>query len=324
MILRRALLALALAVPALAQPVQGRLTLYTSQLEADAEGTASAFRAVHPGVTLEFVRGGTNQIVPRLRAELAAGAARADLLLIADSLTMESLRSENRLLRVPDMPLGGVPPSVVDPDGHYWGTKLITTGLMVHERAPFRPAAWVDLLRPEARNLLAMPSHNNSGAAMIHLLTIVQQDGLGWPYLEALARQNPQARGGNGLVLQAVGGAERAFGIVIDYLPIREAARGAPVHFIFPTEGVSAVTEPVAILAGTQNPTAARAFVAFLLSRAGQELAARQGFLPADPAVAPPAGFPPPNSIRLMPFDAARAAIELDAATRRFNSLFGG
>jgi iron(III) transport system substrate-binding protein len=177
----------------------------------------------------------------------------------------------------------------------------------------------------------ARPSHRRAGPtsfaprrAAIHVQAWAQHPDLGWSYIERLAQNGLQPRGGNGQVMQAVSGGERAFGIVIDYLPIREAQRGAPVRFIFPEEGVSAITEPAAILSTARNVPAAVAFVNFLLSREGQELASRQGFLPADPAVAPPAGFPDPRTIRIMPLDAARAAAEGEANLRRFAQLVGG
>jgi iron(III) transport system substrate-binding protein len=321
---RRALLAAFAAVPlaaAEAQPVSGRLVLYTSQLDADAQATADAFKARHPGVELEWVRGGTNALIPRLRAEFAAGSPRADLLLIADSLTMETLKAENRLLRWPDAPRGNVPAAHVDPEGFYWGTKLITTGILRNSRAPMPVTSWNDLADARARNLVTMPSPSVSGAALVHVYAIVQNPALGWDYLARLAQNGLTVRGGNGAVMQSVAGGERAYGVIIDYLPIREAAKGAPVQFVFPAEGVSAITEPVAILSGTRNEAAAKAFVAFLLSREGQELAAKQGFLPADPAVAPPAGFPDPATIRVMPLDAKRALAEAEAVQRRFASL---
>ena len=56
------------------------------------------------------------------------------------------------------------------------------------------------------------------------------------------------------------------YGVIVDYLPIRESAKGSPVTFVFPKEGVSAVTEPVAILKTAKNVEAAKAFVDFLLS----------------------------------------------------------
>ncbi|MBU8537898.1 ABC transporter substrate-binding protein [Falsiroseomonas tokyonensis] len=318
-----------LASPALAQGgstggITGPLVLYTSQLEPDAAQTVEAFRARHPGVTVEWIRAGTGQIMTRLRAEIAAGQPRPDVLLLADSLTFEGLRSEGRLRPSPEVQLGGTPPAQVDAARGYFATKLITTGIVHHARAPFVPKAWTDLLDPRARNQVAMPSPAVSGAAAIHVTALAQNPALGWSYVERLVQNGVQARGGNGPVMQAVAGAERAFGIAIDYLPIREAARGAPVRFVFPEDGVSAITEPAAILSTARNVPAAIAFLDFLLSREGQQLASRQGFLPIDPEVAPPAGFPDPKSIRIMPLDAARAAADQAEILRRFAALTGG
>jgi iron(III) transport system substrate-binding protein len=220
--------------------------------------------------------------------------------------------------------IAGVPAEHLDPGRAYFGTKLITTGIMHHVRAPFVPRRWAELAEPRARGQLAMPSPAVSGAAAIHVETLVQNPALGWPYVEKLVANGVQARGGNGPVMQAVAGAERAFGIVIDYLPIREAAKGAPVRFVFPEDGVSAITEPAGILSTARNVPAAVALLDFLLSREGQQLASSQGFLPADPAVAPPAGFPDPKTIKVMPLDNARAAREQQATLRRFAQLVGG
>jgi iron(III) transport system substrate-binding protein len=310
--------------PAAAQQVSGTLVLYTSQLEPDAAGTVEAFRRRHPAVQVEWIRGGTGQIMTRLRAEIAAGQPRPDVLLLADSLTFEGLKAEGRLRASPEVRTAGIPAEHLDAGRAYFGTKLITTGFMHHVRAPFVPARWTDLLDARARNQVAMPSPAVSGAAAIHVTALVQNPALGWSYVERLVQNGVQARGGNGPVMQAVSGAERAFGIVIDYLPIREAAKGAPVRFIFPEDGVSAITEPAAILSTARNVPAAVAFLDFLLSPEGQQLASGQGFLPADPSVAPPAGFPDPRSIRVMPLDATRAAREQPEILRRFAQLAGG
>lgn len=317
-------LAMAGLRPAAAQDISGPLVLYTSQLEPDAAGTVEAFRRRHPAVQVEWIRGGTGQIMTRLRAEIAAGNPRPDILLLADSLTFEALKTEGRLRPSPEVATAGIPAEHLDPGRTYFGTKLITTGIMHHARAPFVPRRWADLLEARARNQVAMPSPAVSGAAAIHVTALVQNPALGWSYVERLVQNGVQARGGNGPVMQAVAGAERAFGIAIDYLPIREQRNGAPVRFVFPEDGVSAITEPAAILASARNVPAAVAFMNFLLSREGQELASRQGFLPADPETAPPPGFPDPRSIRVMPLDAARAAREQEEILRRFAQLAGG
>ena len=94
-------------------------------------------------------------------------------------------------------------------------------------------------------------------------------------------------------------------------------------EFVFPAEGVSAVSEPVAILRSSKNPEAAKAFVDFLLSPDGQRLALEMGYIPALPTLGLPPGYPERSAIRLMPFDPA-AALATEAEDRkRFESIFG-
>lgn len=308
-------------LPATAQ--EGRLVLYTSQPNTDAQQTIDAFKAKHPKVDASFVRDGTTRLMAKLRAEIAAGAPQADVLLIADSVTMEGLKRDGLLATHGTADVSAYPAGLHDAGKAWFATKLITTGIVYNTKAPFVPAAWADLLKPEAKGLVTMPSPLVSGAALIHAATKVAAMPGGWDYYRGLKANGAIAAGANGPVLQAVAGGEKMFGIIVDFMPIREKAKGAPIDFVFPREGVSAVSEPVAILKGAKNPDAARVFVDFLLSRDGQELALKQGYIAAHPAVAMPAGFPPRDSIKLMPFDAARALVDEDANKKRFTDIFG-
>jgi len=72
------------------------------------------------------------------------------------------------------------------------------------------------------------------------------------------------------------------------------------------------------------NPAAAKAFVDFLLSKPGQELAVAQGFLPARIDVAPPPGFPKTADLHILPVDLAKTATDADQLKQQFTDLFGG
>ncbi|MEM0907788.1 MAG: ABC transporter substrate-binding protein, partial [Pseudomonadota bacterium] len=277
---------------ALAEP-SGKLMLYTSQPNADAQQTIDAFMAKHPGVEVEFFRDGTTKVMAKLESEFAAGNPQPDLLLIADTVTMEGLEGADRLLAYPGADVSAYYAQLMDPEGHYFSTKLITTGIVYNTGAPMEPTSYKDLLDPDASGKIAIPSPLTSGAATITMATLTEDPNLGWDYYVALAEQQTLAQGGNGGVYRAVSGGEKLYGFVVDFLAIRNKADGAPIDFVFPKEGVSFVTEPVAILKTAQNPEAAKAFVDFLLSPEGQQLAASQGYLPAHPDVTPPAGFPP-------------------------------
>ena len=324
----RVLTAFALSLAAgsaLAQDApSGTLTLYTSQPNEDAQATVDAFEAAHPGIEVEFVRDGTTKIMAKLRAEIEAGNPQPDLLLIADTVTMEGLSQEGLLMAHPEADVSAYDPALMDDGNEYFSTKLITTGIVYNTNAPMVPTSYKDLLKPEAEGQIAMPSPLTSGAATIHMNTLTNDPDLGWEFYEGLAEQGANPQGGNGGTYRAIAGGEKLYGFVIDFLPIREKANGAPVEFVFPEEGVSAVTEPVAILSSTDNPDAAKAFVDFLLSPEGQQLAADQGYLPAHPDITPPEGFPARDEIKLMEFDAA-AALENDVAQKmRFEEVFGG
>lgn len=313
------------AAPAVAQDgPSGQLMLYTSQPNADAQQTIDAFMERYPDVEVEFFRDGTTKVMAKLEGEFAAGAPQPDVLLIADTVTMEGLKRDGRLMAHPDADVSAYDAMIMDPEGHYFSTKLITTGIVYNTAAEMVPTTYTDLLSEEAAGKIAIPSPLTSGAATITMATLTGHDALGWDFYEGLAEQDTLAQGGNGGVYRAVAGGEKVYGFVVDFLAIRNREDGAPVDFVFPPEGVSYVTEPVAILSTAQNPEAAKAFVDFLLSPEGQQLAADQGYLPAHPDITPPAGFPPREKIKLMEFDPATALAEDEENKMRFQEIFGG
>ena len=306
-----------------ASAVEGKLVLYTSQPNTDAQQTADAFMAKYPGVTVEWVRDGTPKVISKLRAEIEAGQPQPDLLLIADVVTMEGLKAEGLLLAYPEADVSAFDDGLMDKDRTYFSTKLITTGIVYNTNAPFVPESWLDLTKPEAKDLIAMPSPLTSGAAMIHTVTLTDNLAEGWDFYGKLAGNGALASGGNGDVLKAVSGGEKLFGMIVDYMPIREKAKGAPVEFVFPTEGVSAVTEPVAILSTAKNVEAAKAFVDFILSEEGQKLAVSQGYIPALASAGLPEGYPDRSAIKVLGYDAAKALADDEANKQKFAEVMG-
>jgi len=318
-----AALALTLLGGAAAAAPAGKLVLYTSQPPADAQQTVDAFMAKSPDVQVEWTRDGTTRIMSKLQAEFAAGAPQPDLLLIADAVTMEGLKADGRLMAYDDAPVAGYPESYYDADKTYFGTKLITSGIAYNTKAD-KPTSWTDLTEAAAKNQVVMPSPLYSGAAAIMMGTLTDQPSLGWDFYEGLAKNGTTSVQGNGAVMKAVAGGEKLYGVLVDFMALNAKRAGSPIDFVFPKEGVPAVTEPVAILSTARNPEAAKAFVAFLLSPEGQAFTARQGYLPALPSVEPPAGFPPVSEIKVLATDNAKVLRNDQPNKQRFADLFGG
>lgn len=315
-----AVIVTALSTPAFAAST---LTLYTSQPNEDAQMTVTAFEKAHPDIEVKWIRDGTTKLTARLQAELAAGGAAPDVLLIADSVTMESLKKQDLLAAYKSPEASRYDAQLYDPQGYYYGTKLITTGIAYNTRAPVKPGSWQDLLKPELKNMTTLPSPLYSGAAQIHMATLMNDPQLGFTYYEKLKANGAMPQSGNGAVMNAITSGSKGYGVLVDYMAIREKAKGAPIEFVFPKEGVSIVTEPVAMMKNAKNPDGAKAFIDFVLSDAGQRLVLKQGYLPADASLPAPEGFPARESIKLMPYDPAKALADTDANKKRFADLFG-
>ncbi|MFT4151873.1 MAG: ABC transporter substrate-binding protein [Paracoccaceae bacterium] len=301
------------------------ITVYTSQPQDQMTAVVEAFNKDHPEIRVEVFRSGTTELMAKLAAEFAAGKTPADVMLIADAVAMTQLKNDGRLLAYADAPVAGIPEALIDPDKTFFGTKMITTGIIYNtDLVKDAPKSWADLEKPEVAKSLIMPSPLYSGAAVIHVGTMVQQPEFGWKYYETLADNGAVAGQGNGTVVEAVARGEKAYGIIIEYMALNAKKKGSPVDFVFPAEGVSVVTQPVAILKDSDAVEAAKVFVDWQLSKGAQEQSVAQGYFPVVAGVAQPAGYPDPASLKILPADAAKMLADDKASKEKFADLYGG
>lgn len=312
------------AVTAPAEP-SGTVTVYTSQPSEQMQAVVDAFTKGYPDITVEVFRSGTTEVMSKLQAEFAAGSTPADVVLLADAVALTQLKEAGHLLIYGDAPVDAVPDALVDPDMTFFGTKLITTGIVYNTNlVETPPTSWADLLEPQVAAQTIMPSPLYSGAAVIHVGTMAQQNAFGWDYYRTLADNGAVAGQGNGSVIEAVARGEKAYGIIIEYMAFNAKKEGSPVEFVFPKEGVSAISQPVAIVKSTDNPEAAKAFVDWQLSQTAQELSVSQGYFPVFEGVASPQGYPAVDSLTILPTDHAEILANDEENKKRFADLFGG
>ena len=317
-------LATAIVTGATAQP-SGRLTIYTSQPSGQIAKVVEAFNKTYPKVQVSLYRSGTTEVMNRLQAEFAAGRPQADVVLVADAVATTQLKNDGRLLTYAKAQADKVPAALIDPDRTFFGTKLITTGIVINTKlVSVAPTSWNDLLAPAVASKTIMAHPLYSGAAVIHVGTLVQQKAFGWPYFERLAQGGAIAAKGNGAVIEAVARGEKAYGVIIEYMAFNAKGKGSPVSFVFPREGVTAITQPVAILKTARNVEAARAFVDWQLSEEAQRQSASQGYFPIFDGVAAPKGYPPVSSLRIMSADLRDLLAKDEENKKRFTDLFGG
>ena len=310
------------AVTVLPANLTGKLTLYTSAVQTDADGLKAAFNKKYPNVAVTIYRDGTEKVIAKLHAEQDAKSIQADVLLIADAPTMETLKAGTFLQPYKSPFASAFDKQFVDAEGYYTGTKIINSGIAVNTTANLpKPATWKDLLKPDYKGKLVSPSPQYSGAAALNYAVFLNNTTYGADFVKGLQTNGMTIVQANGDALTKIISGEAPVGIVTDNGVRAAKAKGSPVEMIYPTDGAIPVTEPVGIVAGTKNLDAAKAFVDFVLSPDGQALIVTQNYIPLLPGVAPPTGVP--ATIKEFPVDAPAVAKQLPDAKKQFTDIFG-
>lgn len=301
----------------------GTLTVYTSQPEADIQALVEEYNKSCPDVKVEIFRSGTEEVVSKVLAEKEAGSVLADILLVSDAATFESLKAKDILMRYESPELSEIDPSFYDADHTYTGTKIISTGIAVNTDVISNiPESLADLTKAEYKDELIMPSPLYSGAAAYNLGVITRTDGLGWEFYQGLKDNGVKVDKGNGAVQKAVVAGENGLGLLVDYMAIRSKNDGAPIEFVYPSEGSLCVTEPIGIVAGTKNEAAAESFVDFILSEDGQKATAEIGYTPIRKGVAAPEGLKSADEITNLTYDLPTLVETRDSDKEAFSKMF--
>jgi len=299
------------------------ITLYTSEPQEKIDEVIAAFNEVHPEIAVEVFRAGTGDLTARIESERTAGEVQADVLLAADAPTFEGYAADDLLLELDTADVEALDPAVLDPEGYYVGTRIIPTVIAYNTAAiDTPPASWQELTDPAYGGRIVMPNPDVSGAAAFNAAVWLEDERLGEPWMSSLAANAPVIVDSNGPVSQAVAAGTQPVGVVVDYLVRDLAAAGSPIAVSYPEEGVPFVSQPAGIFASTDEAAASQAFVDFLVSPAGQELAVAQAYLPVRGDVGTPEGAPAMDEIALMTPDLDVIAGTKAAAVETFNGLF--
>ena len=302
----------------------GRVVLYTSVYREVVDALQELAHTELPHVDVQVFQGGSEKVAARLDADLAAGRAGADVLLISDPLVYRRLKTAGELLPYASAAATPIPRALVDYDNAFVGARVST---MVIAWNPLKtesdtvPRTLGTILSPAHARDLAFGDPLSSGTFFMTSLTVAAQAAPdSWPppftFLRTLREGGAAIGGGNGVVLDRLLRGERRFGVVLLENVLAAQARNEPIAWRIPDDGPVVVAGDVAILADTKNPVAARALVDLLLAPAGQRIIVDVGRMHAvDPRLPAPDAAPPLNGLlAARPLD--EALLARAAATR--------
>jgi iron(III) transport system substrate-binding protein len=273
------------------------VTIYASIYENVIARLDAVLKEEFPDIRVEWFQRGSEDIATKVSAEIAAGQIRADLIMTSDPFWYEELKDGGFLLPYESPAAAAIPASLKDPD-HAFVTARIPVMVMTANASRLSPEemprTFAELADPRWDGRATMPNPLQSGSSFTAVAALNTK--YGWEYFEALRRNGIVAAGGNSAVLNRVASGEKDAGIILleNLLNAHAGNPNHPTAIIYPEDGCILVPSPIAITAHSGNPDAAKRIYDFMLSDAGQNALAQQGFMysPFD-HIAPPAGARP-------------------------------
>jgi iron(III) transport system substrate-binding protein len=228
------------------------------------------FREKYPFLDVKFNRFGSGNLVPRTLAEVRAGRHLSDILQ-TNSLGLHFLRREG-VLGYYVSPEDRFYPKEFKDQGYWTTTNMnvhvlaYNTKLMTRERLP---RTYEDLLNPVWRGKMVLDASEQWFALMVQIMG--KDKGL--KYIAALAKQNVLLRReSSALRAQLIAAGEAPMDIDSTLGPVDQLKkRGAPIDW-FTVGPVPVVTSAHGVASRPLHPNAARLYVDFVLSQAGQRL----------------------------------------------------
>lgn len=325
-------IAVIVLVPAMGARGQApALTIYSSVDEENARKILGAFTR-STGVETRITFLSTGPALARLEAERAN--PQADVWLGAPSENHIDAKTRGLTQAYKSTSAAALNARFKDPDGFWTSFYMNPLGIGVNtrvlqDRGIKRPASWQDLLVPQLRGLIQMPSPQTSGTAYTMVVTLVQLMGedRAFAYMKAL-HPNVQTYTTSGTApSRAVAFGEVAVGIQFTPAFYQLYLRGYPLLTVFPKEGVGFEAPAVSIVRGARREAEARRLVDWLVSQAGQDALADQEtfFFPVSEKAKRQAGLPALRLVPLINYDVDFAGKNRQRlVTRWVNEVLGG
>src|SRR6266545_495713 len=294
---------LATAAPAAAQQIENELVLITPVARTLTDPALAEFAKYAKekwNVTVKTSALAAGTPVAYGRIVEWKGRPEADIFWGGESALFDKLAEQKLLARL-DLPksvLDSIPDSIgkpkpiplKDPKGFWIGTVLEPYGLVYHPKLLARlgvpePKDWDDLLHPKLKGNGAQCAPTRSSSSHATYEVILQRDGdaKGWEWLKRLAGNMGIFTARSRDVPAVVARGEFAAGFAVpSYMAFEDRLAGHEIKFVAP-KTAWITPEPIGILAGSKRPKAARAFVEFMLSERGQNVAMERGVFPITP-----------------------------------------
>ncbi len=306
-----------------AAKAEGKVVWYTSTPLETANKIAKQFES-ETGIKVEMFRSGGSAILRRFLQEIQAGRVAVDVLTTSDPAATADLAKKGTFVPFKPSAFDKVPAEAKEANGVYVAQRLNMVTIYLRSdkiAAADAPKNWGDLTDAKYKGQLVTTDPSYTALGLMTVATLSKK--FGWDYYKKLQANGMMIVQGNQQVSDMLKRGERLIAAGgLDSYAADERKAGHKITTLYPSEGALIIPSPTAIVKGSPNPNAAKAFADFMLTEPVQKLFPEDGGYAARVDMPPPQGSPKLADVKAMAVD--YDAIEKDAARvkKQFNEIF--
>lgn len=272
-----------------------KVMIYTSIYPDIIELMKPVIEEALPDIEVEWFQGGTESVVTKITGEMEANRVEADLLMVADPSYYLTLEKAGVLEKYDSPERANT--ALKDEEGYWTGVRISNMIIAYNTQNVTEaeaPKSFEDLLDPQWKDRIAMPSPLLSGTAFVTAGAISAK--YGWEYFEALKGNGLIVESGNSAVQNKLLTGEYDVVIILEENILKLADAGEPVKVVYPADGTIIIPSPIAMFNTSSSKDSAKKVLDWFLSKEGQELIVKGWMHSVREDVASPVGADPLSS----------------------------
>ncbi|MEP6781888.1 MAG: extracellular solute-binding protein [Gemmatimonadaceae bacterium] len=251
------------------------LTVYSPHGKDLLEHYARGFDKANPGVDVQYLDMGSQEILERVRAEKAN--PQADVWFGAPTEMFERATLEGLLQQYVPLWANTIAPAAQDPTGMWYGTYLTPEVIAYNSDkvdSASAPRDWIDVLDPKWKGHVVIRDPVASGTMRAIFGAILQRSiektrstDSGWAFLKRLDANTREYAANPAILYEKL---KRGDGWISLYnmpdIAALQQKTGAPVTYTVPSSGTPLLVDAIAIVKGSKHKELAGRFIEYVMT----------------------------------------------------------
>src|SRR5206468_10217490 len=264
---------------------EGKVVIYSTTDTASAIALINDFKALYPGISVEYNDMNSTEVYNRFISERAAGGGSADVLWSSAMDLQIKLVSDGSALTYASPEIGHVPGWAVWKNEAFGTTYepiaiVYNKRLLTGDEIPQSHADMVRVFTRKADKLKGKVTTYDIEKSGVGFMLITQDSRFNpqfWDMVKALGAVGPRFQSSAGTMMERISSGENlvGFNIFNSYAALR-AKKDPSIGIVLPKDYALVMSRVMFISKAAKNPNAAKLWLDYILSKRGQTIIANQ------------------------------------------------